>query len=393
MTNEDLILSKLKSRKMKFNKRQFRDAFTITFWVMLALSQSGCVTIASTSTAASPSLVIDPLSSDQIDVEYSRVSVEIERQSFAGFMGGVNPQVDTRVSKLDFQNGNKRGSLNARAVNALVLISGISSWFSISSGIYAASPSAAATDAVNAMTFAAILGLPVAMFVNERIWAKTNSERVRAFGQQALIDKERGDFYCLPNEEIRFSTRLLKTDWSYSAEMLSGRYSIKGEEELDVSSSDTKTRITTKESKASDNFVVPTESAPQQDFEQDRQQKKVDEKRCFVFFKGQWLEGTLVKSYYHGDGRAFYDVAFDYYGRRRTRSFNDSTFSWMDQRIKVGDSVSFSNGADFVQGTVIGVLQTPNGRVAEVRCEIDGKETTYTIPELSLKKVVGNAEE
>ena len=190
-------------------KNKTARVHALLFLLLSAAIQTGCTTTAALKSAAPPSLIVDPLSSNDIEVDYSRASVDVRRTSIAGFMNDLTPQDATEVAILDFQNGTQRGTMNARGINLLVGFTGIANWVSASLMMQEILTNTENSALENPMAVSAIIGIPIAMYINERIWQRANSKRLRAFGQQELMDGDQADFYCLPNEKISFTRRLL----------------------------------------------------------------------------------------------------------------------------------------------------------------------------------------
>jgi hypothetical protein len=357
-------------------------------WLFLLLSvaiQTGCTTTASLNSAAPPSLIIDPLSSDDIEVDYSRASVDVRKTSVAGFMSDLTPQDATEVAILDFQNGSQRGTMNARGINLLVGFTGIANWVSASlmmQGFLGTNENSALE---NPVAVSAIIGIPIAMYVNERIWQWANSKRLRAFGQQELMESDQADFYCLPNEKISFTRKLFGTDWTYSGNMLAGRYSILPAADSGQTNAAQQARKNRQ-----------TEAKPQSNGEKGilseqtlKSKTRLDESAaeiCYVMFKRQWIKGVLEENGATEGGNEWFKVTFEYDGKLKTKLFNARAFSYNAGLILL-DRVKLEESYGAEEGVVIEIVQSPQGKLAKVEYSVEGELKNATVPAYLLKKV------
>ena len=349
--------------------------------------QSGCTSTTTLSSSAQPNLIIDPLASGEIDVEYSRASVELAKQSFAGFLTDVAPQEDTRVAVLDYQNGNKRGTVNSRGINVVVAFTGASFWLGTSLAFMSIMPEPISDQQVDDRGFlAALLSLPLAIISNESIWSLTNKQRVRSFAQQTLIERESADFYCLPNERMSLKRSLFSTKWNYDGEMLAGTYSIKNGESSVLESQSVPANRDVEESQLSIT-QSPLESAGGQPQAKGRSPKKAqNENLCYVKFKGEWLEGVIDEVIFLENGARMYQVSFQHSGKEKSRVFGASKFSLNDNALAVGDHVLYRIGSIDTEGVVTELTKTPNGRVAQIQYVRDGKKETVVVPSSMLRR-------
>ena len=212
-------------------RRFFAPLFSgpLVFSMILVLGTS-CTPRTTLNTAASAKIVLDPVKSGDVDVTYKRSTVELEKKSFGGLMLGTNPIGAERTAIIDFHNGSRQGTVSQSGLNALVVLTCFSAWYGIATGL---------TDVIDGIQHpgalprgsmrkdAMIFALPIALIGNESGWRLFNSGRLRSFGQQSLIDQEKGDFYSLPNESVSLKKGIFSTSWEYKGDMLSGTYSIK----------------------------------------------------------------------------------------------------------------------------------------------------------------------
>ena len=348
--------------------------------------QSGCTSTTILSSSAQPNLIIDPLASGQIDVAYSRASVELDKQSFAGFLTDVAPQEDTRVAVLDYQNRYKRGSANSWGINGLIALTGASFWLGTSMAIMSILPEPTADEMDNRGRLAALLSLPIAIIDNETIWSRANKQRVRSFAQQTLVEKDSADFYCLPNERLTFERRIFRTKWNFNGQMLAGTYSIKSGDSVVLVPQSSAAKQNVEDSRLSTSHAT-LESAANQPQIKDRSPKKAqDENMCYVRFKGEWIQGVLDAVIFLENGERAYQVSFQHSGKEKSRVFSSSKFSLNDNALAVGDRVMYRTGSIDTEDVVIALAITPNGRIASVQYERDGKEETVTVPSSMLKR-------
>lgn len=370
---------------MSLTKKNPAIADALLVLILFAAIQTGCTTTASLNSAAPPSLVVDPLSSDDIEVDYSRASVDVRRTSVAGFMSDLTPQDATEVAILDFQNGNQRGTMNARGINLLVGFSGIVNWVSASlmmQGFLATNENSALE---NPLAVSAIIGLPIAMFFNERIWQRANSKRLRAFGQQALMESNQADFYCLPNEKIGFKRRFFGTDWTYSGNMLAGRYSILPEADSGQANAPQQAKQN-RQSEAKPQSSGEKGMLSEQPLKSKSQLDESAAEICYVMFKRQWIRGFLEEKGATDGGKYWYKVAFEYEGKPKTKLFPAGAFSY-NAGLIVLDRVKLEESYGAEEGVVIEIIQSPQGKLAKVEYSVEGEIKNATLPAYLLKKV------
>ena len=267
---------------------------------------------------------------------------------------------------------------------AVTGMTGIACWISSSIMLHEilAADENSALD--NPLAMSAMIGLPIAAYSNERIWLRKNSRRVRAFGQQALMDRNQADFYCLPNEKISFTRRLFRTDWAYSGNMLAGRYSILSQansvETDELRQVDNNDRDEAKPTPGSEEKLL-SEQALKSETSLDESTDEI----CYVKFKRQWIPGNLKNRGATEGGNEWFKVSFEDNGKFRTKFFDRSEFSY-NTGLRVLDKVMLeaSFGAD--EGVVVEIMESLNGQLAKVQYSVGGELKNTTVPAYLLKK-------
>lgn len=354
-----------------------------TLFICFVIVQSGCTSSTTIRSSAQPNLIINPLASDQIEVEYARVAADLEKKTIAGILVRGASQEDKEVTVLDYQNRYKRDAEPSGATNLITTITGSLLWL----GYYGTVMEQLQDNRDNRIG-AALLSLPLAMGLNELIWRDKNKKRVRALAQQTLVEKNNADFYCLPNERLTTKRTLFGTKWSYSGEMLAGSYRLKKGEIVakdpqlleSIKMTDGTNLSTTPNAQG-----LPANKIPALEATKEQAQ---DENACYVRFKGQWIRGDLEEVIYTESGVPQYSVSFQYDGKNKSRVFSSAQFSLNDNSLSVGDSVLHGSGETATEARIIELIETSNGRVASIKYLREGEEIIVTVPASMLIKTL-----